>query len=56
MPAEYWVDVRYRWWFMPLLKLLLKFGISKKGKFGKGMTSAEVVITGNPSVEILFNS
>jgi len=55
MPAEYLVEVRCRWWFMPLLKLLVKLGVSKKGKFN-GIKSAGVGITGNPSAEILFTS
>jgi len=51
----YVIEVRYRWWFVPLLKILLKFGITKKGSFN-GIKSAGVGITGNPSAEISFNN
>ena len=56
MPAEYFIEVRYRWWFMPLLKLIIRFGLIKKGRFGKGMTGCGVGITGDPSVEIKYNA
>ena len=33
MPGKYIIDVRFRWWFAPLLKLLVRCALIKRGKF-----------------------